>query len=84
MPAAFTSDGQLFGMHSIEGNRVGISVFDESTSSWSPMPWLPNGWPLGADGMRLVYQRRSTSVDKQIRYQTRERIPQADPNGLSL
>jgi hypothetical protein len=57
MPAAFTSDGQLFGMHWIEGNRVGISVFDKSTNTWRPVPWLPNRWLLGADGMRLVYQK---------------------------
>jgi hypothetical protein len=56
MPAAFTSDGQLFGMHSIEGNRIGISVFDKPTSSWRPAPWVPNGSLRGADGMRLVYQ----------------------------
>jgi hypothetical protein len=56
MPAAFTSDGQLFGTHSIEGNRVGISVFDKPTSSWRPATWLPNGSLRGADGMRLVYQ----------------------------
>jgi hypothetical protein len=55
-PAAFTSDGQLFGMHSIEGNRVGISVFDKPTSNWRPLPWLPSGRLRGADGMRLVYQ----------------------------
>lgn len=58
MPAAFTSDGQMFGMHSIEGNRVGVSVFDKSTSNWRPMLRLLNGWILSADGMRLVYQKR--------------------------
>jgi hypothetical protein len=55
-PSAFDSKGLLYGVHWIDEKRVGISVFDKSTSSWKPVPSLPNGFLVGADGARLVYQ----------------------------
>jgi hypothetical protein len=55
-PSAFDSTGLLYGRHWKDGEYVGISVFDKSTSTWKPVPLLPNGRLLGADGTRLVYQ----------------------------
>ncbi len=59
-PSAFDSSGLLYGLHSIDRKRVGISVFDKSTSTWKPVPSLPNGFLIGADGTRLVYQAGDT------------------------
>lgn len=59
-PSAFDSMGLLYGMHSIDRKRVGISVFDKSTSTWKPVSSLPNGFLIGADGTRLVYQKGDT------------------------
>ncbi len=55
-PSAFDSTGLLYGRRWQDGEDVGISVFDKSTSSWKPVPSLPNARLLGADGTRLVYQ----------------------------
>ncbi len=56
MPVAFDSDSLLYGEHRMREKRVGISVFDRSTSTWKPAPSLPKGRLLGADGALLVYQ----------------------------
>jgi len=55
-PIAFDSTGLLYGRHWLNGSNVGVSIFDKSTSTWRPVPDLPNGRVLGADGTRLVYQ----------------------------
>ena len=59
-PSAFDSTGLLYGVHWIDGKRAGISAFDKSTSTWKPVSTLPNGFLLGADGTRLVYQKGDT------------------------
>jgi hypothetical protein len=60
IPSAFDSKGLLYGMHWIDEKRVGISVFDKSTSSWKPVSSLPSDFLIGADGTRLVYQKGDT------------------------
>ena len=55
-PAAFDSKGLLYGIHWMDHKRVGLSVFDKATSTWNPIPTLPGGHLIAADGTRLVYQ----------------------------
>jgi hypothetical protein len=55
-PSAFDAAGSLYGRQWKDGGYVGISLFDKSTSSWKPLPSLPNELLLGADGTRLVFQ----------------------------
>ena len=59
-PSAFDSTGLLYGIHSIDRKRVGISIFDKSMGTWKPASSLPNGFLIGADGTRLVYQKGDT------------------------
>jgi hypothetical protein len=55
-PAAFDSDGKLYGQRWVNHERAGISIFDKSDGSWKPIFPLPNAQLLGADGVRLVFQ----------------------------
>lgn len=56
MPAAYDSNGALYGIRWTDRQRTGVSVFNKSTATWNPVPSLPSGQLLGADGTRLVYQ----------------------------
>lgn len=53
-PAAFTASGSLYGNHWIGLNNAGICIFDKATSTWKPVPSLPQGHLIGADGDQLV------------------------------
>jgi len=61
MPAAFDSKGILYGMHGThENHHDGIWILDKRTGVWTPAPSLPGGHLLGADGVRLVYEKGDT------------------------
>ena len=58
MPAAFDSKGVLYGIHGThENHHDGIWILDKTTGTWKPVPSLPGGRLLGADGVRLVYEK---------------------------
>jgi len=55
-PAAFDSNGKLYGERWEDGKPAGISVFERSEGSWQPISLFSKGHLLGADGVRLVFQ----------------------------
>lgn len=40
----------------------GVRVFERATSSWRPVPGMPDGTLLGADGNSLVFNLKGTNV----------------------
>jgi len=55
-PLALTQSGALYG----QGD--GLAVFDRATNTWRPVPGMPDGHLLGADGENLVFWLRGAST----------------------